>query len=118
MLRSPSTAVCRDRSEQDSTQDVVEGQSDAALPVGMSPPVAVAALAPTVYNAPAEGAVAGNVFGSYLHGPVLPANPRFADALIKLAVERALGEPFVPGRIDDQIADQARTRQVRRLVSR
>ena len=65
-----------------------------------------------------EGAVTGNVFGSYLHGPVLPANPRFADALIKLAVERALGEPFVPGRIDDQIADQARTRQVRRLVSR
>jgi lipid II isoglutaminyl synthase (glutamine-hydrolysing) len=65
-----------------------------------------------------EGAVTGNVFGSYLHGPVLPANPRFADALIKLAVERALGEPFVPGRIDDEIADQARTRQVRRLARR
>jgi len=63
-----------------------------------------------------EGAVTGNVFGSYLHGPVLPANPSFADALIKLAVERALGEPFVPGEIDDEIADQARTRQVRRLV--
>ena len=65
-----------------------------------------------------EGAVTGNVFGSYLHGPVLPANPRFADALIKLAVERALGKPFVPGAIDDEIADQARTRQVRRLVRR
>jgi len=65
-----------------------------------------------------EGAVTGNVFGSYLHGPVLPANPRFADALIKLAVERALGEPFVPGAIDDEFADQARTRQVRRLVRR
>jgi len=63
-----------------------------------------------------EGAVTGNVFGSYLHGPVLPANHSFADALIKLAVERALGEPFVPGRIDDELADQARTRQVRRLV--
>jgi len=65
-----------------------------------------------------EGAVTGNVFGSYLHGPLLPANPRFADALIKLAVEHALGEPFVPGRIDDGIADQARNRQVRRLVRR
>jgi lipid II isoglutaminyl synthase (glutamine-hydrolysing) len=65
-----------------------------------------------------EGAVRGNVFGSYLHGPLLPANPRFADALIKLAVEHALGEPFVPGRIDDGIADQARTRQVSRLVRR
>ena len=63
-----------------------------------------------------EGAISGNVFGSYLHGPVLPANPRLADALIKLAVERALGEPFVPGRVDDELADQARRRQVRRLV--
>ena len=63
-----------------------------------------------------EGAVTGNVFGSYLHGPLLPANPRFADALIKLAVERALGKPFAPERIDDEIADQARTRQLRRLV--
>jgi len=63
-----------------------------------------------------EGAVTGNVFGSYLHGPVLPANPAFADALIKMAVERALGEPFVPGRIDDELANQARTRQVRRLT--
>jgi len=63
-----------------------------------------------------EGAVTGNVFGSYLHGPILPANPSFADALIKLAVERALGEPFAPGQIDDGFADQARTRQVRRLT--
>ena len=63
-----------------------------------------------------EGAVTGNVFGSYLHGPVLPANPSLADALIKQAVEHALGEPFVPGEIDDGIADQARLRQVRRLI--
>jgi CobQ-like glutamine amidotransferase family enzyme len=63
-----------------------------------------------------EGAVTGNVFGSYLHGPVLPANPAFADALLRLAVERALGKPFVPGDINDEIAQQARTRQVRRLA--
>ena len=63
-----------------------------------------------------EGAVTGNVFGSYLHGPILPANHSFADALIKLAVERALGEPFVPGQIDDELADEARMRQVRRLL--
>ena len=63
-----------------------------------------------------EGAVSGNVFGSYLHGPVLPANPSFADALISLAVERALGEPFAPGVINDDFASQARSRQVRRLT--
>jgi CobQ-like glutamine amidotransferase family enzyme len=63
-----------------------------------------------------EGAVTRNVFGSYLHGPVLPANPSFADALLKLAVERALGEPFVPGAVNDDLANEARTRQVRRLA--
>jgi len=34
-----------------------------------------------------EGVVAGNVFGTYLHGSLLPKNPHFADLLI----ERALG---------------------------
>jgi len=64
-----------------------------------------------------EGAVSGNVFGSYLHGPVLPANPSFADALLRLAVERALSEPFVPGDINDDFANEARSRQVRRLTA-
>jgi CobQ-like glutamine amidotransferase family enzyme len=34
-----------------------------------------------------EGVAAGNVFGTYLHGSLLPKNPHFADLLI----ERALG---------------------------
>ncbi len=34
-----------------------------------------------------EGAVYKNSFGSYLHGPILPKNPHFADYLIKLALE-------------------------------
>lgn len=65
-----------------------------------------------------EGARTGNVFGSYLHGPILPANPAFADALVALAAERATGRPFEPVTQDDAIADEARTRQVRRLVKR
>ncbi len=64
-----------------------------------------------------EGARAGNVIGSYLHGPLLPANPRLADALIGHAAELATGEPFRPGELDDRVADEARTRQVRRLTS-
>jgi len=32
-----------------------------------------------------EGAWSGNVFGSYLHGPVLARNPAFADLLLSLA---------------------------------
>ena len=35
-----------------------------------------------------EGARANNCFGTYLHGAVLPNNPRLADRLISLALER------------------------------
>jgi hypothetical protein len=64
-----------------------------------------------------EGAVTGNVIGSYLHGPILPANPRLADHLISRAAELATGRPFEPGDLDDAVADQARSRQVRRLLA-
>ncbi len=39
-----------------------------------------------------EGAVYKNVFGTYLHGPVLPKNPWFTDLLIQLALERRYGK--------------------------
>src|SRR3972149_2509857 len=32
-----------------------------------------------------EGAVSGHAFGTYLHGSLLPKNPRFADQLIETA---------------------------------
>jgi CobQ-like glutamine amidotransferase family enzyme len=63
-----------------------------------------------------EGARSGNVFGSYLHGPLLPANPRFADALIAMAAAAATGREFEPAELNDGVADEARARQVRRLV--
>lgn len=63
-----------------------------------------------------EGAVTGNVIGSYLHGPILPANPRLADHLIATAAQLATGRPFEPGDLDDGVADEARSRQVRRLL--
>ncbi len=37
-----------------------------------------------------EGAVYRNVFGTYLHGSLLPKNPHFTDLLI----ERALGRRY------------------------
>ncbi|MER3456678.1 MAG: glutamine amidotransferase [candidate division GAL15 bacterium] len=39
-----------------------------------------------------EGAWCGTVFGTYLHGPVLPKNPRFADHLLALALRRRYGQ--------------------------
>ncbi len=39
-----------------------------------------------------EGAVCGRVYGTYLHGPLLPKNPALADALIARALERRYGQ--------------------------
>jgi CobQ-like glutamine amidotransferase family enzyme len=38
-----------------------------------------------------EGAVEGTVFGTYLHGPLLPKNPWLADLLTGLALRRRHG---------------------------
>jgi CobQ-like glutamine amidotransferase family enzyme len=38
-----------------------------------------------------EGVVTGNVFGTYLHGSLLPKNPHFADLLIERAQRRHRG---------------------------
>ena len=38
-----------------------------------------------------EGARYRNVFGTYLHGPVLPKNPWFTDVLIQLSLKRRYG---------------------------
>ncbi len=54
-----------------------------------------------------EGAVYKHVYGSYLHGPILPKNPTFADVLIGVAAVRKYGA-FEPNIIDDRIADRAR----------
>lgn len=54
-----------------------------------------------------EGARYHNVIGTYLHGSLLPKNPRLADALIDSAVTRKYGD-FAPTVIDDRLADKAR----------
>lgn len=50
-----------------------------------------------------DGAISGNVFGTYLHGPVLARNPQFADLLIARASNIELSE--FP-KIIDPLADQ------------
>lgn len=39
-----------------------------------------------------EGATYKRIFGTYLHGPLLPKNPWFTDLLIQLALERRYGK--------------------------
>ena len=54
-----------------------------------------------------EGAIYRNVIGSYLHGSLLPNNPKLADYLIEKAALRAFGS-FTPSVIDDTFANKAR----------
>ena len=63
-----------------------------------------------------EGARTHNVIGSYLHGPILPANPALADHLLQIAATRATGG-WDPGEPDDTLAERAHRRQVLRLMS-
>jgi len=54
-----------------------------------------------------EGAIYKCVFGTYLHGSLLPKNPVFADALIEAAIVKKFGA-FEPEIIDDNFALEAR----------
>ena len=53
-----------------------------------------------------EGAVRGNVFGTYLHGPVLAKSARFADELLRRALVRQ-GSTGELEPLDDTLADAA-----------
>lgn len=50
-----------------------------------------------------EGARYKNVFGTYLHGPILPKNPHFADYLIELALEKRYWKRIKLSEIDDKL---------------
>jgi len=50
-----------------------------------------------------EGARKNNVFGTYLHGSVLPKNPHFADYLIKTALSVKYGHEVQLEKLDDTI---------------
>ncbi len=55
-----------------------------------------------------EGAVYKNCIGTYLHGPILPKNPRVADYLIEKALENKTGQAIELEPLDDKIEDAAR----------
>lgn len=50
-----------------------------------------------------EGGRYKNVFGTYLHGSILPKNPHFADYLIELALEKRYGEKIELQKLDDEL---------------
>ena len=50
-----------------------------------------------------EGARYKNVFGTYLHGSLLPKNPHFADYLIELALEKRYKDKIKLETLDDKL---------------
>jgi len=61
-----------------------------------------------------EGAVVGNVYGTYLHGSILPRNPDFADHLILLALRHRYGPEVELPPLDDTLEDRAHADAARR----
>ncbi|HEX3015767.1 MAG TPA: glutamine amidotransferase [Desulfobacteria bacterium] len=62
-----------------------------------------------------EGAMYRNVFGTYLHGPLLPKNPIFTDHLLKLALQRRFGVASL-GLLDDSLELAAHNYMLNRLT--
>ena len=50
-----------------------------------------------------EGVRRANMFGTYLHGPLLPKNAAFADRLIALAIERRTGSRPTLEPLEDEL---------------
>jgi hypothetical protein len=56
-----------------------------------------------------EGARSGRVYGTYLHGPLLPRNPWFADRLLAEALAHAAGGAVDLTPLDDELERAAHT---------
>ena len=54
-----------------------------------------------------EGVRSGNLFGTYLHGPLLPKNAWLADRLIALALARRYGSEPELEPLDDALESAA-----------
>ena len=61
-----------------------------------------------------EGVRWNNVFGTYSHGPVLPKNPEFADAVLRTAIARK-DPSFVLPALDDALENTAHDYMLHRL---
>ncbi|MBI2028570.1 MAG: cobalamin biosynthesis protein CobQ [Candidatus Levybacteria bacterium] len=62
-----------------------------------------------------EGAIYKNSFGSYLHGPILPKNPHFADYLISLSLKEKYKKSVPLSPLDDSLEWAAHKAIAKRL---
>jgi CobQ-like glutamine amidotransferase family enzyme len=65
-----------------------------------------------------EGCRVGRAVGTYLHGPLLPRNPWFADWVLAQALAHRLGEPPVFEPLPDELEHEAHAVSAARARSR
>jgi CobQ-like glutamine amidotransferase family enzyme len=65
-----------------------------------------------------EGCRVGRAVGTYLHGPLLPRNPWFADWLLEQALAHRLGEAPELAPLNDELEDEAHSVSARRAETR
>jgi CobQ-like glutamine amidotransferase family enzyme len=65
-----------------------------------------------------EGCRVGRAVGTYLHGPLLPRNPWFADWLLAQALAHRLGEPPALEPLPDELETEAHAVSARRAEQR
>ena len=63
-----------------------------------------------------EGAIYKNAYGTYLHGSLLPKNPRFTDHLLRLALRRRYGDVELAP-LDDALEEAAHAVAIRVAAS-
>ncbi len=63
-----------------------------------------------------EGAIYRNVYGSYMHGSLLPKNPHLADHLLGLALRRRYGAAAVLAPLDDRLELTAHDVMIERVT--
>lgn len=61
-----------------------------------------------------EGAIYKNVIGTYLHGSILPKNPKITDWIIKKALEKKFKESIKLEPLDDTYIEKARKAAISR----
>ena len=66
------------------------------------------------YNDGTEGFMNDQVLATYMHGPLLPKNPKIADAILRRALRRRFGDVKL-SELDDSLENSARDVMLRRL---
>ena len=66
------------------------------------------------YNDGTEGFMNDQVLATYMHGPLLPKNPRIADRIIARALKKRYGHVILDP-LDDEMEDRAREVMLKRL---